>query len=226
MNTDPRLAELGDRLERATAADLRAEEQPTDRTAPGTARWALRARPRLLAGSTLGLAGLATAAVIAFGGSSAPPAYAISTNPDGSVLVSFNYQAATDFWQLEHRLIGQYGEMVTVNVAPGPATGSGPVNCTPTIDSNPGMPRTPIKVELGQDGTATIPAGDTGAIPGVAGVVGSAGTGPVHVTGCQLFIEKPTGNGGRSGDWSNTGDGTPLVFGFSPSGTSTVDGGR
>ena len=51
-----------------------------------------RARPRVLAGSTLGLAGVGAALVLALSGSAAPPAFAITRSGDGSVLVNFNYQ--------------------------------------------------------------------------------------------------------------------------------------
>jgi hypothetical protein len=182
---------------------------------PGTTRPRRRSpRRRVLAGGTLGLAGIGAAMVIALGGSTAPPAYAITTSPDGSVLVTFNYEPATNFWQLEHKLIGEYHEMVAAEISPGPATLPGPVTCTPMKDADPGMPNTSIKIELGQDGTATIPAGDTGAIPGIDG------SGPVHLSACQLFIEKPTDNGG------NTGGDTPGVFGFNPNGTSAVANSR
>ena len=48
-------------------------------------------RPRVLAGSTLGLAGVGAALVLALGGSAAPPAFAITKQGDGSVLVKLNY---------------------------------------------------------------------------------------------------------------------------------------
>jgi hypothetical protein len=206
----PGLDRFGEELDRAAHRELS--------TTLGSVRARLgRTRTRVFAGGTLGLVGIGSALVLALGGSTAPPAYAITTNADGSVLVTFNYAPGSNFWQLEHDLIGGHSEMIAVNVAPGPATVPGPVKCTPMKDGNPGMPPTPIKVELGQDGTGTIPANDPNAIPGVPG--GSSGvTGPVHLTACQLFIETPTDTGG------NTGGDTPGVFGFNPNGTSKVAG--
>ena len=73
-------------------SDLVREHGPTlahaDRPEPGRAG---RSRPRVLAGSTLGLAGVGAALVLALGGSAtASPAYAITTNGDGSVTVQIN----------------------------------------------------------------------------------------------------------------------------------------
>jgi hypothetical protein len=45
-------------------------------------------RPELLAGTTVGLAAMATAAVLLFGASTSPPAFAVTRNPDGTVTVS------------------------------------------------------------------------------------------------------------------------------------------
>src|SRR5579863_9680933 len=53
-----------------------------------------RLRPRVLAGSTLGLAGGGTALVLALGAASSTPAYAVTTNGDGSVLVTINQNSA------------------------------------------------------------------------------------------------------------------------------------
>jgi hypothetical protein len=88
MKIDTRLEEIGDRLERSVAADLRTEQ----RAAGAAATRARRTRPRLLAGSTLGLAGVGAALVLALGGTAATsPAYAITQKGDGSVFIKFNY---------------------------------------------------------------------------------------------------------------------------------------
>ena len=59
MTIDSKLEELGDRLERSAAADLRSE-QP----APGAVKaWARQRRSRLLASSSLGLAGIGPASI-------------------------------------------------------------------------------------------------------------------------------------------------------------------
>jgi hypothetical protein len=45
-------------------------------------------RPQLLAGTTVGLAAMATAAALLFGASTSPPAFAVTRNADGTVTVN------------------------------------------------------------------------------------------------------------------------------------------
>ena len=45
-------------------------------------------RPQLLAGTTVGLAAVATGAALLFGASTSPPAFAVTRNPDGTVTVN------------------------------------------------------------------------------------------------------------------------------------------
>jgi hypothetical protein len=184
LDFDPDLDRLGEALRASAAIDL-AREERTARSARRTRR-----RPRLLAGGTLGLAGVGAALVLALsaGGAAAPPAYAITHRADGTVLVKFNtlnpkhpYLGAVD-----HMLVAKYQEEILVNYAPGPATVPGPVNCTPTRDADPGLPRTPVKVLLGANGTSVIPSGTTGA-------------GTVHLASCSLYINTPGSNAGNTG---------------------------
>ncbi len=59
-------------------------------------------RPRVLAaGSTLGLAGIGAALLLILGGSSAPPAFAITRDSDGSVLVQLSYAQDQNLPQVE-----------------------------------------------------------------------------------------------------------------------------
>jgi hypothetical protein len=78
------LERFGDELNRAAYRELSTPSRPV------RAR-ARRARHRLLAGGTLGLAGVGAALVLILGGSAASPAFAITRASDGSVLVSLNY---------------------------------------------------------------------------------------------------------------------------------------
>jgi len=57
----------------------------TERTAHTHRR---ASRPQLLAGTTLGLAAMATAAALLLGASTSPPAFAVTRNPDGTVTVN------------------------------------------------------------------------------------------------------------------------------------------
>ncbi len=50
-------------------------------------------RPQLLAGTTAGLAAIATAAALLFGASTSPPAFAVTRNPDGTVTVNLIHQS-------------------------------------------------------------------------------------------------------------------------------------
>ncbi len=153
-------------------------------------------RPRVLAGSTLGLAGVGAALVLALGagGAAAPPAYAITHQADGSVLVTFN--TVTDgqpyhgyLYAVDHMLATKYQETILVNYAPGRAVVPGPINCTPaSVPAEDAGAKTPVKVLLGNDGTAVIPSGTTGA-------------GTVHLSSCALFKALPgTGNSGNAGN--------------------------
>lgn len=45
-------------------------------------------RPQLLAGTTVGVAAIATASALLLGASTSPPAFAVTRNPDGTVTVS------------------------------------------------------------------------------------------------------------------------------------------
>jgi hypothetical protein len=184
LDFDPDLERLGEALRASTSIDLAREERatrPVRRTRP---------RPRVLAGSTLGLAGVGAALVLALsaGGAAAPPAYAITHKGDGTVLVKFNtvdpkhpYLGAVD-----HMLVAKYQEEILVNYASGPAVVPGPVNCTPERDADPGLPKTPVKVLLGTNGTSVIPSGTTGA-------------GTVHLASCSLYTNTPGANAGNTG---------------------------
>jgi hypothetical protein len=170
-------------------SDLVREHGPTlahaDRPEPGRAR--LLRRPRVLAGSTLGLAGVGTALVLALGAASSPPAYAITTNGDGSVTVQIN--VASSLSQANAKL-GAMGidERLEIFMAPGPAAVSGPVTCTPAPGANVSGP--PLKVLVGPDGTEVISPGQTG---------GNTGVGTWHLDHCVVWADTGSGNSGNTG---------------------------
>jgi hypothetical protein len=117
-------------------------------------------RHRLFASGTLGLAGVAAAVALALGvvgGSTAPPAFAISQNNDGSVLVRLNSTGDQNLPELNAQLAQMgLGEGVTIWMSAGPAAVTGPVSCT----QGPGATK-PVSVLVGQDGTETITAEST-----------------------------------------------------------------
>src|ERR1700722_12596835 len=109
-----------------------------DRPQPGRSR-----RPRILAGSTLGLAGVGAALVLALGGTAATaPAFALTRSNDGSVLVHLNYVKNQNLGEVQQKLASMgIHEQVTVYMATGAASVSGAVTCSP----GPGA-TTPVKI--------------------------------------------------------------------------------
>jgi hypothetical protein len=162
----------------ADAGDPRLLEAPhagSSRFLGATARPWTRARPRVVAGSTLGLAGVA-ALVLALSGSTAPPAFAITTNGDGSVLVNINRLESLP--DANHKLTAMgIHEQITIFMAPGAAPASGPVNCVPQGANVPGPP---VKAIVGTNGTELIPSGNTGG-------------GTWHMASCRLYATRTTG---------------------------------
>jgi hypothetical protein len=157
-------------------------------------------RRRMLAGGTLGLAAVGTGLLLALGGSTVPPAFAITTNSDGSVLIHLTNVEAIPAAEQKLASMG-IDEWFEDSIAPGAAPVSGPVNCTiptaaeaqqlrdATHQSSSGLTTTPaVKLLLGTDGTSTVPAGQTGA-------------GPWHLVDCYLYAGAfpGTGNTGNTG---------------------------
>jgi hypothetical protein len=184
--------------------DLVQEHGPTlahaDRPGPGRAPF-LR-RPRVLAGSTLGLAGVGTALVLALGAAGSTPAYAVTTNSDGSVLVTINQKSALPQANAKLTAMGIH-EQVSILMARGAAAASGPVNCTPA----PGVSNLPgpsLKVLVGKDGTEVIAPGST---------AGNTGVGTWHLAACYVYNTGSTG----SGNTGNTGPGSTGNMLTSPS---------
>ncbi|MGH3205737.1 MAG: hypothetical protein ACRDP5_27335 [Streptosporangiaceae bacterium] len=163
--------------------DLAREHGPAlalaDRPEPGRAP--LLRRPRVLAGSTLGLAGAGTALVLALGAATSTPAYAITTNGDGSVQVTINQTSALPQANAKLTAMGIH-EQVTIDMASGAAAVSGPVTCTPA----PGVSGPPVRVLVGTNGTEVLESGNTGA-------------GTWHLAACQVTGDTGSGNTGNTG---------------------------
>ena len=149
-----------------------------DRPEPGRAP--LLRRPRVLAGSTLGLAGVGTALALTLGASSTP-AFAVTTSGDGSVLVTINQTTALPQANAKLTAMGIH-EQITIYMASGAAAVSGPVTCTPA----PGVSGPPVKVLVGTNGTQVINSGNTGA-------------GTWHLGACHLTGDSGSGNTGNTG---------------------------
>ncbi len=159
----PSLQRFGAAYEAAVRAELAPTLAYADRPELGRAGGAgfLR-RPGVLAGGTLGLAGVgaALAIVLGAGGATAPPAFAITKHSDGSVLVQLNRQE--DLGQANQKLTAMgTQEQITLYLTPGPAVVSGPVSCTPEPGAS--SPNPPVKVLVGPAGSSSgQSAGNTG----------------------------------------------------------------
>jgi hypothetical protein len=195
LDFDPDLERLGEALRASTTIDLAREERAARPTRARAGARRPRPRPRVLAGGTLGLAGVAAAALLAFSGTAATsPAYAITQKSDGTVFVKINFWGRQTLIAADTKLIARFHETALINTAPGPATVQGPVKCTPTPDryvsGDPTPSGPPVKILLGTDGTGVIPSGDTGA-------------GTVHLASCATYVSYPNSNSGSG----NTGAG-------------------
>ncbi len=174
--------------------DLAREHGPAlalaGRPEPGGA--SLLRRPRVLAGSTLGLAGAGTALTLTLTATGSTPAYAVTTNSDGSVLVTINQKSALPQANAKLTAMGVH-EQISIQMSRGAAAASGPVNCTPAPGVS-NLPGPPLRVLVGKDGTEVIAPGTT---------AGNTGVGTWHLAACYLRNTAKTG----SGNTGNTGAG-------------------
>jgi hypothetical protein len=173
------MTKFTDHLWRDLAREHGATLALAERPAPGRAP--LLRRPRVLAGSTLGLAGVGTALVLTLGAASTTPAYAVTTNGDGSVLVTINQNSALPQANAKLTAMGIH-EQITIDMASGAAAVSGPVTCTPA----PGVSGPPVQVLVGSNGTEVIDSGNTGA-------------GTWHLAACHTTGDTGSGNTGNTG---------------------------
>lgn len=142
-------------------------------------------RPRIIAGSSVGLAGVAAGLVLAFSGSTAPPAFAITQKDDGSLLVHLYHVSALKAAEQQINAMHIQGTLV-VGIEPGPATVRGPIKCS-TGDQGQ-----QVEMLLGSDGTDVVPAGTRGA-------------GPWHLGLCSIA---PGNGGSNTGTTGSTGSNT------------------
>jgi hypothetical protein len=132
-----------------------------------------------------------TALVLVLGAASSPPAYAVATNGNGSVLVTINQTTALPQANAKLTAMGIH-EQVTIYMAPGAAAVSGPVNCTPGPGAS--LPSPPVEVLVGKDGTEVIGPGQSG---------NNTGEGTFHLARCTVAPDTDTGPG--TGNTGNTG---------------------
>jgi hypothetical protein len=149
------------------------------------AKRARRTRPRVLAGSTLGLAGVGAALVVALGGTAATtPAFAIMRSGDGAVLVDLHDSESLNAANAKLAAMG-FNEKFMIWEVPGAASVRGSVTCHKTPGSSPSGP--PIKVLVGNDGTEVV------------GSSGNSDAGVYHLRACYYENADFSGNTGIPG---------------------------
>ncbi|MGH3600839.1 MAG: hypothetical protein ACRDQH_11285, partial [Pseudonocardiaceae bacterium] len=144
---------------------------------PEAGRASFLKRPRVLAGGSLGLAGVGTALVLALsaGGAAAPPAFAITSHSDGSL--SINLDDPGQGLVGTNNQLAKMGdnEHIQFTMAHGPATSPGAVDCVASPQgATVSGPAISLTVGPGNSNTETIASGNTGA-------------GTWHVASCQRY---------------------------------------
>jgi hypothetical protein len=152
-----------------------------DRPGVGQARRPRRPRPRVLAGSTLALAGAGAALGVVLTAGASTPAFAVTKTSDNSVLVTISQTQALPQANAKLTAMGIH-EQITIDMANGAAAASGAVTCTPA----PGVSGPQVKVLIGTNGTEVIGSGNTGA-------------GTWHLAACQVTGDNGSGNSGNTG---------------------------
>jgi hypothetical protein len=145
------------------------------------------ARPRGIAVTTLGLAGVGAGVLLAMSGTaSAKQDYTIKQETHHTVLVKID--SGKSYIDANHRLERSDREGFTIFMAHGKARHPGPVTCKP-VPGRPAPSGPTVKVLVGRDGTEVITssAGNTGA------------RGSYHVAKCFVYKVSKSGNTGNTG---------------------------
>ncbi len=189
---DPDLKRLGDALRAGATIDLARDERTAHADRPEAGRTGFLPRPRVLAGGTLGLAGIGTALLLALtaGGAAAPQAFAITNNHQGTLTVNVA-QPGDGLFALNPKL-ATYGEHIEFTMAQGSATSPGVVSCVASPQgATVSGPAINVTVGPGDSNTETIGSGNTGA-------------GTWHVASCQRYdgalTQGPVLVGGPNGE--------------------------
>jgi hypothetical protein len=132
-------------------------------------------RPQLLAGTTVGLAAIATAAALLLGASTSPPAFAVTRNPDGTVTVSLKQPSGIAGANRELAAMGVRAQIAAQ--AKTPPNLICPGGTAPTITFDPaGVPSSQVITITPGDATAA-PKGNPGSGDTSVGTTGVASGG-------------------------------------------------
>ena len=149
--------ERGEQMRAATRATAALASSVTA-TRPATRRAPRLRRPALLTGSALGIAGLATAGVLAL--TSASPAFAVTKNPDGTVAITLS--DLSDLPALNQKL-AQDGVLVTAVPISTSCSATAAIT-NPSGESGPGTQAGRAATNLVTIDPNQIPSGDIGVI--------------------------------------------------------------
>ncbi len=183
-------------LAREHGATIAHTERP-DAKRLGSIRARMR-RPRVLAGGTLGLAGIGAGVTLILSGTAVTaPAFAVTTNDNGSVLVQMNYDANENLPQVNAKRVALgTGEEISIFMAPGPANITGAVTCK----SAPGATGPTVRVLVGADGTEVIAPGES---------ADNTAVGTFHMVSCMSHVawnnSSNTGYASAAGYAGNSG---------------------
>ena len=154
-------------------------------------------RPQLLAGTTVGVAAIATAAALLLGASSSPPAFAVTRNPDGTVTVSLKHLSGIAGANEKLAAMGVRAQIAAVAKTAPPLVCPG--GTAPTITFNPARvpSRQVMLITPGDDAAAPKGNPDSGNTSiGTAGVAARANTGAgVVSTGANQVVQTDSGGG-------------------------------
>ncbi len=165
-------------------------------------------RPQLLAGSTVGLAAMATAAVLLLGASTSSPAFAVTRNPDGTVTVDLMQQSGIA--GANERLAAMGVRAQIRALAKQPPTFVCPSGAAPTITFDPASipKRQALVITASQpsSGDAAAPKANTGNGSVRSTGSGDAGGGAISGGGNNHVVRTYSGGGKirmQSGGGSN-----------------------
>jgi len=147
-------------------------------------------RPQLLAGTTAGLAAMATAAALLFGASTSPPAFAVTRNADGTVTVNLMHPSGIAGANKELAAMGVRAQIAVQAKTPPKLVCPG--GTAPTITFDPAsIPKSQLLlIAPGQSS-----AGNAAALKG--GSNGSGNTGPGATSGGGNHVVRMYPGGGK-----------------------------
>ena len=180
-----------------------------------------RARPRVLAGTGAGLAGVVTAAVLIIGAASSSPAFAVTRNRDGSYSVRVETWSAIPAANRALHGLGLHAQVVAVSAGCGSAIHT--LRLTRAVgDPTPALIRARVLARQARIDPRRIPAGKTLMIPAwrvgrqvrmmPTTVVGAAPACMAPPCALHVITEPAPGNSaapapGNSGNSGNSGAG-------------------